>query len=419
MGLYGVMRTSVSGMNALSNRLSAVGDNIANASTIGYKRISAEFATLVLAPGASRHDSGSVNTLMRSAISEQGGLIYTSSVSDLAVAGAGFFVVSDADGSPYLTRAGSFVPDGAGNLVNTAGYYLMGYPLADGDPAVVANGLSGMQRVNLAQTSLTASASTAGIFSANLPANADIVDALDLPSLNGAGAEYTAKTSLVSYDNLGNEVILDVYYTKTADNTWEVSVFNQADAAPGGGFPYAATFAPPVTLTFDPTTGALATGSADSIDLAIPNGATLTLDLSAMTQLASDYTVLKADVNGNAPSALDRIEISNDGTLYAIFENGTRQPTWRIPLADVPSPDNLTAVAGNAYRPSTQSGDVQVGFAGSAGFGAMVSGAVEGSTVDLASELTAMVEAQRGYTANSKVFQTASELLDVLVNLKR
>ena len=174
---------------------------------------------------------------MRTAVSEQGGLIYTSSVSDLAVAGSGFFVVSDADGSPYLTRAGSFVPDGAGNLVNTAGYYLMGYPLDGGDPAVVANGLSGLQAVNLAQTSLNATASTAGTFSANLPSNAAIVNPLNLPSLNGAGARSTAKTSLVSYDNLGNEVTLDVYYAKTGNNTWEVSVFNQADAAAGGGFP--------------------------------------------------------------------------------------------------------------------------------------------------------------------------------------
>jgi flagellar hook protein FlgE len=406
-------------MNALSNRLSAVGDNIANASTVGYKRISAEFASLVLAPGAAHYESGGVDTRMRAAISVQGALVYTTSVSDLAVAGSGFFVVSDTDGSPYLTRAGAFVPDGAGNLVNTAGYYLMGYPLANGDPGIVANGLAGMQVVNLAQSSLVASASTAGKFLANLPSNAAIVAAANLPSTNAATAQFTAKTSLVTYDNLGNEVTLDVYYTKTADDTWEVAVYNKADAAAGGGFPYANPALSTQTLTFDPTDGTLAAASATSIGVAIPNGQTVTLDLSGMTQLATDYTVIEAEVNGNAPSEVERIEIATDGTLYAIYENGTRQATWRIPLADVPSPDNLIAVAGNAYQTGVESGDVQVGFPGAAGFGVTISGALEGSNVDLATELTSMVEAQRGYTANSKVFQTASELLDVLVNLKR
>ena len=93
--------------------------------------------------------------------------------------------------------------------------------------------------------------------------------------------------------------------------------------------------------------------------------------------------------------------------------------TYKIPLADVPSPDNLTVAAGNVYVPSTESGAVQVGFSTSGGLGTIVSGALESSTVDLASELTAMIESQRSYTANSKVFQTGSELLDVLVNLKR
>jgi flagellar hook protein FlgE len=129
--------------------------------------------------------------------------------------------------------------------------------------------------------------------------------------------------------------------------------------------------------------------------------------------------VLDAAVSGNAPSQVDRVEIADDGTLYAVFGNGARIATYRIPLGNVASPDNLTPLAGNVFTPGVDSGDIQVGFAGTGQFGIFVSSALEQSTVDLASELTAMIESERNYTANSKVFQTGAELMDVLVNLKR
>jgi len=419
MSLYGVMRTSVSGMNALSNKLSTVGDNIANSGTVGYKQASTEFSSLVLSSGQTNYESGGVDTTIRYAVTQQGSFQYTASVTDLAISGSGFFIVSNESGTPFLTRAGSFVPDGEGNLVNAAGYYLMGYPLTGGDPAMVANGLSGLEVVNIAQTSLEATPSASGEFAANVPSTAVAIPAADLPSANGATASYTAKTSLVAYDNLGQELLLDVYFSKSGDNTWEVSVFNKADADPAGGFPYASAPLTTATLDFDATTGNLTTTSVSSLSIAIPNGAVLNLDLAGTTQLATSYTVLKAEVDGNAPSALERVEIGDDGTVYSVFENGSRMATYTIPLADVPSPDQLTPISGNVYQPSDTSGDVQVGFSGLRGYGTIVSGALEGSTVDLATELTAMIEAQRGYTANSKVFQTASDLLDVLVNLKR
>jgi flagellar hook protein FlgE len=419
MGLYGMMRTSVSGMAAQANRLSTVADNIANSSTTGYKRASTEFSSLVLESGGSAYESGSVETRVRIGISEQGTFKFTTSVTDLAVKGAGFFLVGNDNGQTYLTRAGSFVKDGNGDLVNAAGYRLMGYSLAPGAPTPVANGTAGLAVVNIGALALQSDPSTEGNLFVNLPSNAAIET--DLPSGNGATAVYTAKTSLVTYDNLGNEVTLDVYMTKTADNEWEVAVYNQADADPTSqGFPYAnGQLNAPTTLVFDATTGQLDASSPTSLDIAIPNGGTVALDMSQSSQLATDYTLLDAAVNGNPPSEVERVEIDNDGTLYAVFENGSRLATYRIPLANVASPDNLQPLAGNVFAPSVDSGDVQVGFAGEGGFGTMVSSALEQSTVDLASELTAMIESERNYTANSKVFQTGSELMDVVVNLKR
>ena len=132
MSLYGVMRTSVSGMNAQANRLATVAENIANVSTTGYKRASTEFSSLLLNSCPGNYSSGSVFSNIRYAVGEQGSLLNTNSVTDLAIGGDGFFVVTDNAGMPFLTRAGSFVPDGNGDLVNAAGFFLIGYRIGSG-----------------------------------------------------------------------------------------------------------------------------------------------------------------------------------------------------------------------------------------------------------------------------------------------
>ena len=233
MSLYGVMRTGGSGMNAQSNKLSTVADNIANVNTTGYKRASTEFSSLVLQSGTGNYNSGSVETHVRYAISDPGNLNFTTSATDLAIQGNGFFVVNDAGGTPFLTRAGSFVPDGQGNLVNAAGFYLMGYDLKNGPPTVVSNGLSGLSVVNIAQTALQGNPSTKATVSANLDANA---------AISAGPPAFTSKTSIVTYDNIGNKVTLDVYMFKTAANTWDMEVYNNADST-AGGFPYSSAAA--------------------------------------------------------------------------------------------------------------------------------------------------------------------------------
>lgn len=420
MSLYGIMRTSTSGMSAQAGRLATVADNIANVNTNGYKRASTEFSSLLIqsSPSASDYTSGAVLTEVRHAISEQGSLQNTTSVTDLAVRGDGFFVVSDAAGANYLTRAGSFVKNEDGVLVNAGGYMLMGYPLTNGQPAIVVNGFSGLVPVSFSDLALTAAPSTTGNFIANLPSNAAITAAAFLPSTNSATAEFAGKSSLVSYDNLGNEVILDIYFAKTAANDWEVTVYNQADAT-SGGFPYSSAAITTTALNFDGTTGALTSASAQSLSIAVPNGATLTLDISDFSQLATDYTPLGARVDGNPPSGVELIEVAKDGTFYATYENGTRVAVFRIPLATVTSPDNLSPLTGNVFSSTSESGDIEVGFAETSSFGSVLSNTLEQSNVDLATELTTMIDSQRSYTANSKVFQTGAELMDVLINLKR
>jgi flagellar hook protein FlgE len=426
MGLYGVMTTSVSGMSVQSDRMGTVADNIANINTTGYKASSTEFATLIAEGSVAEYVPGSVSTIARRMISQQGDFTYTKSPTDLAVSGNGFFMVQSDSGTPYLTRSGNFVPDEDGNLVNAAGFQLLGYNLLDGSSSSVVNSAAGLQVVSTSGLGMKATPSTSGKFGVNLPADAATTDAPN-------------KTSITAYDNLGHQVTLDVYSSKTADNTWQVSVYNAAGAT-NGGFPYAAgsemsmtPSVPPTTppsmmpgsttLTFDPTTGALASGG-PAITVNIPNGdSTFSLDVSHMTQLAAGYSPQTGanapGANGSPPAAVDRLEIGNDGTVTAVYADGSRVDAFRIPLATVASPDNLTAISGNVYATNKDSGDLQLGTANDAGRGKIISGALESSTVDLASELTSMVQAQRNYTANSKVFQTGTELLDVLVNLVR
>ena len=410
MSLFSTLQTSISGMAAQSNALSTVGDNIANSSTTGYKRASAEFETVLGDNVTADYQSGGVKTDVRYGVADQGTLTSTTSPTDLAINGSGFFVVSKDGQGSFLTRAGSFVPDSSGNLVNSAGFELMGYQVSTSGTS------STLSPVNVSANTLQAAASTSGTLTANLPSAATAVTG-DTPSSNAADATYTDKTSVTVYDNLGTADVVDVYMTKTADNTWQATAYQQSAAAAGGGFPYSSGPIGNATLNFDPTTGKLTTASANSLSVSVPNGNAVNLDLSGTTQLATDFGVSTATANGNAPSKVDHIKIDTSGNLTAVYTSGAQVQTYKIPLAMVESPDNLTSLNGNVYETNTSSGSAVLSTAATNGVGLIESDSLEESTVDLATELTNMIVAQRGYEANSKVLQASSDLLSVLNRL--
>lgn len=396
MSLYGVLRTGASGMTAQSNKLSTIGDNIANSDTAGYKRASTQFSALLLENSGTQYNSGSVETTIRTAVSEQGPTTYTTSPSDLMVYGEGFFVVSDANGTNYLTRAGNFVKDAnSGDYKNAAGYTLMGYDLSSTTSSTI-NGFDGLVPVNLDSYNMVANPTTEGTFGGTLPLDAAVNDVYE--------------SSVKVYDNLGGSQILKFSYEKTAANTWDLTV------TPNGGV------AMPQTLTFDMTTGQLTSASTLTFNFTtadgFPSNQTVAFDLSTLTQFDTAYTP-KATADGNPASAVAGVEFDTDGTAYAVYEDGSKVAAFKVPVATVASPDNLKQGSGGAFSTTSASGEVQIGTAGQGGLGSIEAGALEGSNVDLASELTEMIISQRSYTANSKVFQTGSELLDVLMNLKR
>src|SRR5271170_6967683 len=282
-GFMSILNTSVSGMLADSNWLSSISQNVANANTTGYKNVETDFSSLVDQISSGDPDFGGVATSQVSLNSLQGNVVSTSTPTDLAIQGAGFFVVSNSSGQLFLTRNGSFTPDASGNLVNSAGYYLMGANVQNGASPLAANSLTGLVKVNVNNAGQTATATTAGSLTANLPSTATPVAAADLPSANTASSTYTEATSLVVYDNVGGAHTINVYFTNTGSNTWEVDAFDSSKASASGGFPYSSGSLATQTMSFNPTTGALSGGSLLSIT--VPNGQTMSLDLSNMTQL--------------------------------------------------------------------------------------------------------------------------------------
>ena len=204
--------------------------------------------------------------------------------------------------------------------------------------------------------------------------------------------------------------------TKTGDNTWQATAYQQSSASSSGGFPYSSGPVGNLNMTFDATTGALSS-TPSSLAVKVANGNTVQVDMSATTQLASDFAVTTSTANGNAPSKLDHVSIGTDGTLTEVYASGYEKAAYKIPLATVESPTNLTTLSGNVFQVSPSSGEMVLSTATTNGTGSIESDTLEQSTVDLATELTNMIVSQRSYEANSKVLQAASDLLGELNRL--
>ena len=410
-----VMNTSLSGMLANTSWLTAISQNVANANTTGYKTVTTNFSALVDSSVDIDAEYAGVRASTTALNSLQGQTQQTNVTTDLSVQGSGFFIVQDSGGNIFLTRNGSFVPDASGNLVNSAGYYLMGSPY--NVAGVSVNSLSSLQKVNVSNGGDSSIPSTKATLTANLPSTATAVTSnLPATSYNSANAQFTAETSVVAYDDLGASHTLNIYFTKTGTGTWETDVFDASTAASTGGFPYSSGPLATSTLTFDATNGKLTGGS--PMTVSVPGGQSLTLDFGNTTQLASTFAVSSVSINGNPPGSVNDITVSQDGTLAFTLGNGSSTPVYRIPVAKVASPDSMKSVLGDAFQPNTESGAPEVGIAGTAGFGVIDSSSLEQSTVDLATELTAMVQAQSSYEANSKVFQAGAKIIDVLNNIQ-
>jgi flagellar hook protein FlgE len=422
MSITSALQIGVSGLQANSNRVENISSNIANASTVGYRRTFSEFVTQNT--GSSQ---AGVLTEVRASISTNGNLQNTGRAADLAVEGAGFFVVSRTPNDPvesnyYLTRAGSFTPDQDGNLRNTAGYYLSGFPVDEtGATGAVSGGDYGdLSTVNVSSYQMEGSPSSQITMSGNVPAQET--------GLATPGDPFASSVRYVNQLGGAEELTLS-WQPGSTGSEWTVSItdadgtsYGSATVAFNDSGPNAGSPASYVSggLPIDPATGV--------ISLTINNGTTpQALDISlgapgsfdGMTQFAGDYTPPSYTGDGTETGSLVRAEMSDTGVLYGVFSNGERRAIFEVPLANVTNPDQLRSVAGNAYIATRDSGAVSMSSALTNGVGAVVSGVLEGSNVDIAQELTDLIQTQRAYASSAKIITTSDEMLDETLRIKR
>lgn len=417
MSIFGAMVAGVSGLAAQSQALGMISDNIANMNTIGYKGVSADFSTLVTqAAGANSHTPGGVMSTPLQRVDQQGLLQTTSSATDVALAGSGFFVVNSdaaaANGEYFFTRAGSFRPDENGDLRNTAGYYLQGWPL---DPAgnLPANTsvLGSTETVNVSNLSGVATPTTVMDLGLNLPSSALV------------GDNHSATIQI--FDSLGNAHNLELIFQKAATNSWDITVADPTLASSGATTGTVTPAARSITFNGDGTPASIIfppiditgwTTGADNSSVAGNLGTVNATD--GITQFSGQFAISYLNQDGLTFGNYSGLTINDDGLLTALFDNGEQLAIYQLPVAMFANPNGLIPRDGNAYSESDSSGQVLLNPANVSGAGRIASSALESSNVDLAEEFTNMIVTQRAYSASAKIITTADEMLEELIRIR-
>ena len=433
MSLYSALYAGVSGLSAQSSAMATVADNITNINTVGYKGVEAQFRSLVTdGTIVTSYSAGGVAAAPHAMISKQGLLQASSSTTDLGIDGAGFFVtrsgINPTDQVAF-TRAGSFRPDEEGFLRNSAGYYLQGWGLDNSGNYVNTGNLSALTPVRVGELTGTATATTRLQMRANLQSTTAAFTGAYAAGNMATGAVPPAfSRSLDVFDAQGGPHRLNLSFIKTAPNIWQAEIYASpaSDVTAANGLLVSGTvaFNPDGSLNVAASSPALFgtitpvwinSAAADPIQLELgtQNG------LDGLTQFGSTSAMISSIVNGGLLGNVASIEVSKSGRLSAIFEDGTARELYQLPLATFPNPDGLTRLPGNGFSVSDGSGAPALNEPTVLGAGAISSGTLEGSTVDLAEEFTNMIRFQRAYSAASRIITTVDDMLQEVSNLKR
>ncbi len=401
-------QTGLSGLNAASRNLDVIGNNIANANTVGMKASRAEFADLVaasLGAGGGNTDGIGVKVATVSQQFTQGNINITGNSLDVAVNGGGFFELTMPDGTSAYTRDGEFKLDKLENIVTNGGAKVKGYP-TDSSGAATSTTATPLQLPTSAPIGAKQTTDMTAEF--NLNASAPVWNAV---TPNTPLTTYG--TSVTVYDSQGVGIPSSFYLRKTATDTWEMYTDPTSDAT--------ATATLVSTLNFD-VNGKLTAGSPASIPVTSPNATIGTFNVSAdianVTQYGSAFAVSNLTQNGYAPGELTSISIGKTGVVTATYSNGQSLASGQLALADFRNVQGLSPIGGNNWVETFASGQPVHGAPGSSKFGALTAGALEESNVDLTAELVNMMTAQRAYQANAQTIKTQDQVLSTLVNLR-
>lgn len=418
-------RSALSGINAASQELRIIGNNVANASTTGFKQSRANFADVYAASssGASANAIGSgVRLASVDQLFTQGNVGFTDSKLDLAINGQGFFILED-NGSKVYSRQGQFSADRDGYIVNSNDQKVI-INTADENGAI--SGSAGPLRLD--SSNIPPKASQLVEVAVNLDSSE--TPPTTFPFDPSRPSSFTHATSLTVYDSLGSPHLTSMYYVKTAiPNEWELHTFidgqnvhGPADGegkfisdkllfdGEGGLAQINAIAVPPGKIPFP----AVDTGSgAEPIQL--------TIDIQGdvpITQFGGSFTVNSIKQNGYTSGRLTGIDIDDTGIVRARFTNGQNRTLGQVALANFSNPTGLRQLGDTNWAESFDSGPALVGSPGSGSLGLIQSGALEGSNVDLTGQLVNMITAQRNFQANAQVISTADEVTQSVINIR-
>jgi flagellar hook protein FlgE len=434
MSITSAMYTGVTGLTAYSGAMSVVSNNLANLSTVGFKNSRAQFADLLSAREGGNLIGRGVHLASVPPLFTQGVYETTGRVFDLTVQGKGLFIVKNEEGQIFFTRAGQFSMNEDGTLVNPEGKFVQGFPL---DTKGQSTG--GLANIELGTgLSLLPKASTTLNLVVNLDSRTQPLSAAS-PWPGAAGAEdtpskwFVAKnfaTTATVYDSLGQEHHLSFLFRKSDTNplAWEYRILLPVEdvqsppTTPGnllavgdgtvafqtnGTFDFANSTINPVSIT------GLVNG-ADPLAVVAAD-----LDFDGSTQVANSSALGSFQSDGSAAGSLTGFTVDTHGVVTGQYSNGGILPLYQIALADFSGIESLIPDGGTLFSQSPQSGDPIIGTPNSGGFGAVLSGGVEQSTVDASQEFVAMISVQRGFQANSRVITVADQMYEEVVNLKR
>lgn len=433
MTISSSLNASVAGLNANATRLATISDNIANSSTFGYRRVEADFESVVISGRGGSYTAGGVRAGTQRLIDQGGAIVSSANPTDLAVRDRGFLPVarvtdlSVGNGDPQmlLTTTGSFRTDSQGRLVTESGLVLLGWPAnPDGSiPEFSRDTSTGLEAVQINVNQLTGEPTTAINLGINLPATETRSDSLGDPQ----------QLSIEYFDNLGTSETISMQFTPTIpatglSNEWTVTLTDSAqgnaligeyvltfdDARETGG-----TLLGVQSLTggaYDPTSGSIivdVAGGPIEINIGRPGTS------DGMSQLSDSFAPLSIAKDGSPVGNMTSAEVDANGFVRATFDTGVSRIVYQVPLVDLPNPNGMVSMDQQTYLPSTDSGSFFLWDAGDGPTGDIVAFARQESATDVAGELTDMIQTQRAYSSNAKVIQTVDEMLQETTNIIR
>lgn len=405
--------TSLSGLEANSQDLSVISNNLANLNTTAYKGATPAFQDLFYQQIGSSGDGNPIQVGVGTTVGSipadfsEGNIQTTGVPTDVAIQGNGFFVGND-QGQQVFIRAGDLAIQANGTLVSSNGAVIQGYQAVNGV-------------INTNQTPGPLTISSGAINPPNPTSTAQL--ALNLDSGTAVGGTFS--TALTVYDSLGAAHILTYNFTNTGPGAWNYSITIPAADVGGTGAPVVVNSG---TLTFNGA-GQLTAPAANVTGISIAgladgaNTMTFTWDLydangvGQLTQVAAPSATSSTLQNGYASGSLASYTIDSNGTIEGTFSNGQTQPLGQILLATFANEQGLSRNGSNEFLATLASGAPNIGIPGTGGRGTLSGGALEQSNVDISTQFANLIVAESGYQANAKVVTTLDTIVQDTINL--